>query len=408
MVKKSFILKLFRAFSHQRWNDHIRFVPLVEMDKNAHKMFIAYCLAKYEEAIKEKVDWHKIINGGIFELLKRCILSDIKSPIYRQIRVEYKETSAELNKWVFKQLKSDFTRKNFYKEFREYLDDGEKYLGAKEKNILDAASNYATLWEFNEVIKRAYNPENDNIKEVAEKLISDLEPFKDKLAGPSEIESKTGNIKKFINKVGELRYQVRWGQTPRLPLTTVLGHSMMVAVLSYLLTCELPEPCPERIRNNFFGGLFHDLGECVTRDIISPVKGAVPSLKKILGKIEGQLLQKDIYPLVEKNWLKEFKYYTQEEFNSKIQVDGRTKHVKTKEINKKYNKSEFNPIDGELIKAADSVSAFVEAFKSIQAGVTSPDLEEGFYRLKFDYEENDEKAFIGGINVRSIFADFSD
>jgi putative hydrolase of HD superfamily len=38
-------MKLFEGFSIKRWNDQISPVELVEMDKNAHKMAIAYCLA---------------------------------------------------------------------------------------------------------------------------------------------------------------------------------------------------------------------------------------------------------------------------------------------------------------------------------------------------------------------------
>ena len=49
MLKKSLIMKIFDAFFIQRWNDKIRPVELTEMDKTAHKMIIAYCLAKYEE-----------------------------------------------------------------------------------------------------------------------------------------------------------------------------------------------------------------------------------------------------------------------------------------------------------------------------------------------------------------------
>lgn len=68
MVRRALIATLFKGFFIQRWNDKIRPVVLTEIDKNAHKMVIAYCLAKYEEKNQE-VNWHNIIKGGIFKFL---------------------------------------------------------------------------------------------------------------------------------------------------------------------------------------------------------------------------------------------------------------------------------------------------------------------------------------------------
>ena len=53
MKKETSIAKLMERFtkaaSMQRWNDHIRPVEFTELDKQAHKMVIAYILAKSEE-----------------------------------------------------------------------------------------------------------------------------------------------------------------------------------------------------------------------------------------------------------------------------------------------------------------------------------------------------------------------
>ena len=60
-VNSALANELFRAFHIQRWNDRLRPMDLYEMDKHAHKMIIAYCLGKYEEARGEVIDWTKII-----------------------------------------------------------------------------------------------------------------------------------------------------------------------------------------------------------------------------------------------------------------------------------------------------------------------------------------------------------
>ena len=46
MLNKNLVLKIFEAFSIERWNDLIRPFDLIEMDKAAEKMVIAYILGK--------------------------------------------------------------------------------------------------------------------------------------------------------------------------------------------------------------------------------------------------------------------------------------------------------------------------------------------------------------------------
>ena len=70
-----------------------------------------------------------------------------------------------------------------------------------------------------------------------------------------------------------------------MPETFVMGHMLVVAILSYFMSLELDNPCRKRLENNFFSGLFHDLPEVLTRDIVSPVKNSVKGLDSI---IKGQ------------------------------------------------------------------------------------------------------------------------
>ena len=84
MIQKELIEKIYVAASMQRWMDHIRPVEFTELDKQAHKMTIAFVIAKYEELIhgKGRLDWIKLIEGGFFEFLQRVVLTDIKPPIF--------------------------------------------------------------------------------------------------------------------------------------------------------------------------------------------------------------------------------------------------------------------------------------------------------------------------------------
>lgn len=84
-IRKALILKIFDAANMQRWNDKIRPVELRELDKQAHKMVLAYFLGKFEEG-REGFDWIEIIEGGLFEFLQRLVITDLKPQIFYEIQ----------------------------------------------------------------------------------------------------------------------------------------------------------------------------------------------------------------------------------------------------------------------------------------------------------------------------------
>ena len=99
MIRKGLIERFYEAASIQRWNDHARPLELTELDKQAHKMVIAYVLAKFEETERGKqVDWIRLIEGGLFEFLQRVILTDLKPPVFHRLMQTKRH---ELNRWVF-------------------------------------------------------------------------------------------------------------------------------------------------------------------------------------------------------------------------------------------------------------------------------------------------------------------
>jgi putative hydrolase of HD superfamily len=158
-------------------------------------------------------------------------------------------------------------------------------------------------------------------------------------------------------------------------------------------------PCEKRIYNNFFAGLFHDLPEVSTRDIISPIKSAA-DLEDIIKDYENERMNEEILPLLPKTWHGEMKYFTGDEFQNKIKKEGiPQKGIKFKEINKKYNKSEYFPLDGELIRACDKLAAFIETNLSIEYGITSRYLEEGRENIFNAYKNK----IISGTDFGRIF-----
>ncbi len=395
IVNFSLVNELFKGFYIQRWNDRIRPLELIEMDKHAHKMMIAYCIGKYEEAEGREVYWDKIIKSGIYELLRRIVISDIKSPIYNEIK-KNKPVFEKLNHYVYEQLEPKITSDIIRNELFEFLT---KDIGTEDINdrIINASHNYASLWEFQ--IIRNSNPFHYQNSRIGPNLLNRVDVYQD-LTGMKKIMMQQP-VSTFIDMCGQLRFQYRWAQLPRVPKTSVLGHVMLVAIISYFFARD-NNASPKRLFNDFFCGLFHDLPEIVTRDIISPVKMSSPEFDELIKKLEKDLTEQEIYPFVDERWQDEIKYYTVNEFVNKIKTDKVYEIETVNEINEKYNSDEFNPMDGELIRAADRLSAFLEAWNSCSAGIKTEELSLAAQKIKDDYKNRK----IGKINMGSIYTNF--
>lgn len=388
MIRKSFIELTFEAASIERWNDHIR--PsrgFTELDKQAHKMLYAYVLGKMTKGI----DWLKLIEGGIFSFLQRLLMTDIKPPIFHRLMDEKGE---QINRWVLSSLKGhiDAVPNGFYRKMEQYLLD-ESY-AAREKEVLEAAHYLATKWEFDIIYGMcgSYYGIEDTKREIDGKLDSFQE-----IEGFHKFR-KDQNLIGFTNLMGELRFQQRWSRVTRMPATSVMGHTFVVALLSYLCSCEI-NACPARTVNNFLGGLFHDMPEVLTRDIVSPVKNSVEGLDAIIKQIEDSQMNDVIYPLIPAEWQEQLNYFTQDEFSSKIIRDGLVMKCSSDEISAHYNEERFSPVDGEIIRGCDHLSAYLETYMSHSSGVNSRTMTEANQELYEQYRN----VKIGGVDFGVLF-----
>lgn len=377
MYNIKLVKMIFDAANIQRWNDHNRTQYFTELDKQAHKMIIAYVLAKHEEDAGLNVNWQKIIEGGIFEFLHRIILTDIKPPVFHLLQ---KESKLQMDTWVLEQLEpliKDIPY-GFKDKFAQYLAAGTK--DVFEKKILQASHYLATKWEF----KFIYNLNTAlyGIEETKKAIDLEIEEYYDLKSVQKLVLYKKEYD--FIDLVGQLRFQKRWAQTPRIPETSVLGHMLIVAILSYFFSLEL-QVCDKRLRNNFYAGLFHDLPEVLTRDIISPVKRSIEGLDLLIKNIEEKYMQEKIYNLLPVNWHSEIKYYTENEFKNKIINNSGEIEYLSVEMLAQYNKNIYNPLDGEMLKFCDNLSALLEVLVSRQHGVTSQKLEDAIDTISRQY-----------------------
>ncbi len=375
MIKQSLLLKIYEAASMQRWNDQIRMVEMTELDKQAHKMIAAYILGKCEEGNSSKgkgaVNWIEIIEAGLFDYLQRIILTDLKPPLFYEIKQD-KKKYRQLNQWVYDRISpviSDLGD-NFCTKFRNYL------MKPKEdtnRRIVGAAHFYVTKWEF-DIISR-FNPNGYQVNEIKNSINSEQQKYTGLFCMKKLSQSK--NLTAFIDICGQLRFQIRWSHLYRVPKTSVLGHMLIVAIFSYLFS-YITGADEEKCINNYYTGLFHDLPEVLTRDIINPVKKSVEGLDGLIKEYEKSEMDKRIYKLIPKKWHSEMRMYTEYEFEN---VANR---------------------DGALVKAADDLAAFIEAYLSVKNGIQNENLIFAMKNLRDKYRSK----VISGINFDQIYREF--
>lgn len=401
MIHKPLLVELFKAAYMQRWNDHLRPCILCELDKQAHKMIVAYVLGKHEQALGTPgFDWNKVIESGIFEFLQRSVITDIKPPLFYKIKQD-KKKYAELNAYVYAiiaPLIHPIEQGAFLQRFKSYLIEDEHGSEDINKALVRAAHLYATVWEF-QLIERA-NPSGYDIPNIREELTVLLEETYH-LGSMQQLVLSRG-LKSFVDMCAELRFQIRWNHLHRIPQTSVLGHMLIVAMISYFFSLDVAA-CPRRCFNNYFTALFHDLPEVLTRDVVSPVKRSVYGLDVLIKRFEQEEMKK-IYALLPDAWKSEMHMFTENEFSSLVTVKKTMHPVASEIISKRYNHDQYNPRDGAFVETADKLAAFVEAFLALENGIKNKELADSVEYLQQLYHN----ATLCSIPIGKIFEEFTD
>ena len=339
----------FNSANMNRWNDHMRPVDLTELDKQAHKAAIAWVLAKFEESSGKTIDWRRIIEHTMFSFIQRAVLTDLKPQVFHKIASERRGPVNDYVLSEFDRLVPD-SDPGFRARFEEYLGDPKS---TPEDAVIRAAHYLATRWEFNLIYDS--NRSLYGIEGTRREINEQIEQHTD-LIGVREIMA-TEETFDFIDLIGQLRFQQRWARTPRIPRTTVLGHSLMVADMMYLH--DLDSGAADReVYNDFYSGLFHDLPEVLTKDVISPIKENVSGLAAILEDYEHDLVESTIMPLLKEEWRDEFRHMVYEPFTD-VDIPG------------------FGRRNGTDLKACDLMAAYMEANISRRYGISSNTLLEG-------------------------------
>jgi putative hydrolase of HD superfamily len=412
-IRKGLLQLVFSGSFMKRWNDKMRPMELVEVDKQAHKMIAAWLLFELNSqgmSPEEKsVLGEDIVRGGIFDYLYRLVITDIKPPIFYQIKANPAHYE-KLTAWVLNELQPRVQPlgRDFWDAMQTHFERQVRRDESLASRILDAAHLFASRWEFHLI--RDLNQWDEEMDEIDENFRTGLENHLD-LAGVRQLLDGPGTrLGKFAFMCGRLRFQKRWSQTPRIPETSVLGHMFIVACLAYFFSIAVGA-CPVRRHNNFYAGLFHDIPELLTRDIISPVKSSVQGIGDLIREYEGREIEHRLFSILDRSVYTELverlSYFlgiaVGSEFEATILQDGAARIVSWEQLQGQYNEDRFCPKDGRMLKICDHLAAFLEAYTALSNGITNAHLQQASWRIRNLYQN---QALTDELHIGALLADF--
>ncbi|CAK7068225.1 MAG: hypothetical protein DELT_01749 [Desulfovibrio sp.] len=411
VIHKSLLQFIFSGSYMKRWNDKLRPSDLFEVDKQGHKMIVAWFLCQLNSEgmtpEEKRTLEHDVIKGGIFDYFFRLVVTDLKPPVFYRITAN-PDHFEKLAEWALRELAPQVKPlgERFWNELSAYV-RGLRSNGLASE-ILEASHHYASFWEFRLIAGlNAFDDEMPGIHRSFEERLNRLRH----LAGvPELLDGDSGAaIHKIANLCGQLRFQKRWSQTPRIPETSVMGHMFVVACYSYIFSLTL-NACPARLVNNFFLGLLHDLPEVLTRDIISPVKKSIEGLDAIIRSYESESLARRIFGPLEKDGLTRvvdrLHYYLgiglESEFSNCVTKQGQVLELPFELFHERYNEDQYDPKDGELVKICDNLAAYLEAYVAVRHGVASDQIHQALWRIRAQTRDRE----LGPLHIGAVFADF--
>jgi len=296
-----------------------------ELAKQSLNMIASFLLLQQAKNMGFQVDETRMPYIALKRLIEKTINGDIRDDHLSEILalggIDKKEFDALIEAKILGKM-SGLSKK--------LLEVDEEWL---ETKIYKIATKMATLVEAKEI-----SP-NDSATEM--EIFSQISFYRESSPELVAIALNTsGPEYSFLKEVSKLRGAIRWLKQFRATNCTVLEHLAETAIFAWLMSKELDPDDEVKATKLFWACLLHDLPERWTGDMASPVKDAVPGLRKATEQYEEIAMERHVYSV-----LPEF-----EASAIRKAMD---------DIGRRYKK---------LFKGADYASATMECFRNIMCG----------------------------------------
>lgn len=299
-----------------------------EQAKQGLNCMITYIWAKEIEHAGFPVDFTKFPKIALYRGFTKTQQCDVGEQ-----NLEIIFTLGNVSKKNFAEMISYAVQKETSKTFFQHLQFD---CDSLETRIFKAATKVSTLLELKE-IGRLIDEKDYQLKEI--QLKEALNQFSDL---PCFDIIMSASYQEIFRNFSKLRNRIRWAKHPNIIPCSVLGHMFDVACFSYLMSMEVKPGDEKLAAQYFFMGVFHDLPECWTGDMPSPIKDSLPGLRKATEEFENMVMEQNIYSHLPK--------YMADAIRSVMMEDDENVQYKT------------------FLKKSDNFSAFVECWREIDAG----------------------------------------
>lgn len=288
-------LMLTRWLSINRWNNFPRIENVSLLDNLWNAIHIWLFLAYLEEKNWNKVDREFLLKRYIFSSFKTLILSDINSWTREAILEIDKEIFLNLENKALKFLLSLSWPESIKEDIKNVLEDNSKIL---ELNILKASKKYAWYIECKinqKVYDEMYDVPMMEIKKSLKKYEEILPSFKELM--------NNKDYQRYISHLRRLSHSMRWNQQSRIFPISVMSHLVIITFLSYVIwKMENDKWANLDILELMLKGVYHDIPEAITWDVIAPTKRAVVWFAQALEKVEIKMMDEYLFSCVDNDY----------------------------------------------------------------------------------------------------------
>ena len=320
---------LYELLCLRRWSEvTVTNGKFTEVAKQGLNCMLTYIWATEIANTGVIVDFTKFPKLALFRGFTKTIQCDVSESNLEKIFRLGNVSKSSFTEMIWSAIQKK-TTKNFFQHLK--VDPN-----CLEARIYQAATKVSTLLELKEL--RGLIAEKDYLsKEIQQKAVilefSDLPCF-DTIMSES--------YQEIFRNFSKLRNRIRWAKHPNLVQCSVLGHMFDVGCFAYLMSLE-EKPYDENLATQyFFMGVFHDLPECWTGDMPSPIKDSLPGLRKATEEFENIVMEQNVYSLLPD--------YMVAAIRSVMMEDDENAKFKA------------------FLKKSDNLSAYVECCREIDAG----------------------------------------
>lgn len=320
---------LFELLCLRRWSEvTVTSGKYTELSKQSLNCMIAYIWATEIAHSGITVDFTQFPKIALFRSFTKTVQCDVN-----ETNLDIIFHLGNVSKCNFNQMIWDSVENCTSKSFFHHLQVNPDSL---ESQIYRAATKVSTLLELKEI--RNLISEKDYLAKLAmqEETINHFSG----LPCFDIIMSET--YQEIFRNFSKLRNRIRWAKHPNIVQCSVLGHMFDVGCFAYMMSLEL-KPIDEILATQyFFMGIFHDLPECWTGDMPSPIKDSITGLRKATEEFENQVMEENVYSQL-----------------PTYMADA---------IRKIMLEDESNIMYKSFLKKSDNFSAFVECWREIDSG----------------------------------------